>query len=111
DKPQWWMMFDRAQLEPDELIHDLDSLGGLKAIGPADLVKRSCLRNYAFPVQETKLRSGDQARTRDGLKTVTITELDLDSSCARLQSGPARREQSCVPSRRVRLEIRQLMPR
>ena len=31
DKPRWWAMFDRASRESDELIDDLDSLGGLVA--------------------------------------------------------------------------------
>ena len=35
DKPRWWAMFDRASRETDELIEDLDSLGGLVAWAPA----------------------------------------------------------------------------
>jgi uncharacterized protein len=64
DKPRWWAMFDRAGRETDELIEDLDSLGGLIASGPARREKRSLVRTYRCPEQETKLRQGDNVSAK-----------------------------------------------
>jgi predicted RecB family nuclease len=60
-KPAQWAVFDSASKDEDELIDDLDALAGLEAIGPAAPVKRSVLRRYRFPLQETKLRAGRRA--------------------------------------------------
>ena len=56
DKPKWWAMFDRAERDTEELIDDPDSLGGLVAIGVARPEKKSQVRTYRYPQQETKLR-------------------------------------------------------
>ena len=90
DKPAWWAMFDRAEQETEELIDDLDSLGGLQAMGPATQVKRSLVRRYRFPTQETKLREGSKARARiEGLKSVTVEALDLDDLSVDVKFGPS----------------------
>src|SRR5262249_20431396 len=65
DKPRWWAMFDRASRESEELIDDLDSLGGLVALGSARPEKRSQVRTYRYPEQETKLREGHDVKARD----------------------------------------------
>ena len=62
-KPAWWAIFDSLGKEEDDLVDDLDALGGLVADGPGEPVKKSIRRTYSFPVQETKLRSGKRARS------------------------------------------------
>ena len=90
DKPAWWAMFDRAERETEELVDDLDSLGGLQAMGPATRVKRSLVRQYRYPTQETKLREGSKARARiEGLKSVTIEALDPDDLTVDVKFGPS----------------------
>jgi uncharacterized protein len=79
DKPQWWAMFDRAERDTEELIEDADSLGGLEAIGEAEPEKKSLVRTYRYPEQETKLREDANVRMKDGLRHVTITRLDPET--------------------------------
>jgi RNase_H superfamily len=79
DKPKWWAMFDRAERDTEELIDDPDSLGGLVAIGIARPEKKSQVRTYRYPRQETKLRETSKVRMKDGLKQVTVTRLDPDA--------------------------------
>ncbi|MTH94901.1 TM0106 family RecB-like putative nuclease, partial [Roseibium sp. RKSG952] len=66
-KPGQWAVFDSISREDEELLDDLDALGGLVAKGPAEPVKRSFQRIYAYPPQETKLRAG---------KSVTVSSSD-----------------------------------
>src|SRR5262249_25270234 len=93
DKPRGWARFDRASREPDELIDDLESLGGLVALGPARREKRSQVRTYRYPEQETKLREGDDVKARDDrgeadLPTVTIARLDPETCEVDVKFGP-----------------------
>lgn len=78
-KPAQWVVFDSVGKDEDDLVDDLDALAGLKAIGPAEPIKRSMARSYSFPSQETKLRTGKKATVPvvDGPPaTVTIEHLD-----------------------------------
>ena len=72
DKPVWWEYFDRQGRDTDELIDDLESLGGLIAIGPADGLERV----YSYPTQETKLRASARVMIRGLPGGVTIVNLD-----------------------------------
>jgi predicted RecB family nuclease len=72
DKPQWWEYFDRQELEVDELIDDLESLGGLIAIEPANGLERL----YRYPAQETKLRPKSKVIARSMKGGVTIIDID-----------------------------------
>ena len=89
DKPQWWAMFDRAERDTEELIEDRDSLGGLEAIGEARPEKRSRVRTYRYPAQETKLREDANVRVKDGLKQVTITRFDPEACEVDVKFGPS----------------------
>jgi uncharacterized protein len=89
DKPAWWAVYDRAQRETDELIEDLESLGGLEAKGPASPLKRSMVRTYTFPAQDTKIRAGDDVRTKVGLKTVTVEQLRPEDNLISVKFGPS----------------------
>lgn len=92
-KPAQWAVFDSAGKDEDELIDDLDALAGLEAIGPAEPVKRSVLRRYRFPLQETKLRTGRKATVPviDGPPaTVSIEELDRSERIIAIKAGAAK---------------------
>ncbi|MAU22853.1 MAG: nuclease [Martelella sp.] len=92
-KPAQWAVFDSAGKDEDELIDDLDALAGLEAIGPAEPVKRSVLRRYRFPLQETKLRTGRKATVPviDGPPaTVSIQELDRSERIIAIKAGAAK---------------------
>src|SRR6266403_5868496 len=54
-KPAWWSIFDKIGKEAEDLIEDLECLGGLVAKSRAVDGARSWERTYEFPEQETKL--------------------------------------------------------
>lgn len=92
-KPAQWAVFDSAGKDEDELIDDLDALAGLEAIDAAEPVKRSVLRRYRFPLQETKLRAGRKATVPviDGPPaTVSIEELDRSKRIIAVKAGAAK---------------------
>ncbi len=91
-KPAWWAIFDSLGKDEDELIDDLDALGGVVAIGPAAPVKRSVARTYRFPPQETKLRGGKKASipTPEGFTSVNIEAFDRSRRMITLKIGAAR---------------------
>ena len=90
-KPQWWAMFDRMTREDDELIDDAESLGGLVSEGGSMPDKRSLLRTYRFPPQETKLRRDDQPTiAATGEAAGTIAEFDAEAGRLVLRRGKAK---------------------
>lgn len=93
-KPAWWAIFDSLGREDDELIEDLDAMGGLFAVGGLEPVDRSVQRRYRYPAQETKLRVGKKPTVPapEGLAVVTITDLDRARREVVLKVGKARAE-------------------
>ena len=94
-KPAQWTVFDSAARDEEELVDDLDALAGLEAISGIEPIKRSVMRAYRFPPQETKLREGGKA-TVPGIdgppSTVAIEALDRDACTITLKVGVARAE-------------------
>jgi uncharacterized protein len=88
DKPKWWAMFDRAERDTEELIEDADSLGGLEAIGEAVPEKKSLVRTYRYPEQETKLQEDANVRMKEGLKSVGIIRVDPGTREVDVRFGP-----------------------
>lgn len=94
-KPAQWAVFDSVSKDEDELIDSLDALGGLEADGESEQVKRSLVRAYRFPPQETKLRTGSSATVpvEEGPPaSVSIEELDPASRRVRVKVGLKRAE-------------------
>lgn len=92
-KPAQWAVFDSAGKDQEDLIDDLDALAGLEAVAPAIPVKRSMLRRYRFPLQETKLRAGRKATVPvvDGPPaSVSIEELDRSQRIIAIKAGPGK---------------------
>lgn len=90
-KPAQWAVFDSVGKDEDELIDDLDALAGLEACGPIEPIKRSFQREYRFPAQETKLRSGKRAciPVADGLpKSVSVVDMDRRRRRVTIKVGP-----------------------
>lgn len=65
EKPAWWAVFESLGRDPEDLVDDLDALGGLQALGPAEPGPegKGFRRRYAFPAQETKIRAGKDVTT------------------------------------------------
>lgn len=91
-KPAWWAIFDSLGKDDEDLIDDLDALGGLIATGPAEPIKRSVQRSYRFPAQESKLRGGKKASipTPEGFTSVSIEAFDRTGRTITLKIGAAR---------------------
>jgi uncharacterized protein len=98
DKPAWWEYFDRQSRDTEELIDDLESLGGLTAIAPPDGLSRK----FTYPKQETKLRAKARVGVRGLSGTATIVEMDRLKRQITLKGskkiGPLPDELDLVPS-------------
>lgn len=87
-KPQWWAMFDRRGKTSEELAEEADCLGGLVATGPQFKDKRSFVRGYAFPEQETKLGVGNRPVLADSLEPAgEIVAIDVENRAVILRRG------------------------
>ncbi|WBV43506.1 DEAD/DEAH box helicase [Pseudoroseomonas cervicalis] len=90
-KPQWWAMFDRMERDEDELVMDTDCLGGLQAEGLCEKDRRSLVRAYRFPPQDTKLRRGDRPTIAATMEAAgEIVELDAEAGRVVLKRGAAK---------------------
>ena len=89
-KPQAWSVFDAAAKDFEDLCDDMDCLAGLAATGGQRPVKRSTLREYRYPPQETKLREGRSAQfaREGGFAPVTVARLDRRQRRICLKAGP-----------------------
>ena len=84
DKPQWWAMFARADLELDELIDDRDAIGGLERVpGSA--------REYTYPPQEHRFASGDSAVWVGHPQMATVKIESLDEERRRMILRPSKK--------------------
>jgi uncharacterized protein len=74
-KPGWWAVFEREAWSDEELIDDPESLGAVEQapdVRPTP-VKKSLLRTFRFPPQDTKLKVGQTpkiAASRAGAGTI-----------------------------------------
>jgi len=96
DKPVYWSIFDSLPKEVDELIDDLNCLGGLIPDGPIEPVKKSFARRFRFPPQETKMRASDKQNATvpfiDGFVGATITKLDRKTGSVEVKVGPGKED-------------------
>lgn len=90
-KPAWWSIFDKIGKEPEELIEDLECLGGLIAKSRVVDGGRSWERTYEFPEQETKLGVGACHVEASKLPApVTLVEIDRTRHAATVKFPKAR---------------------
>jgi uncharacterized protein len=91
-KPVFWRMFDRHEMTEQELVEDLDCLGGLQRTkAPRKPDKRSWLYEYAFdPDQDTKLHEESRCFFAHdlGIRAV-ISQFDADNGLLLLHLGPS----------------------
>ncbi len=91
-KPVFWRMFDRQEMTEQELVEDLDCLGGLQRTKtPQQPDKRSWLYEYAFdPDQDTKLHEGSKCFFAHDLGVRTgISRFDPAKGLLWLKLGPS----------------------
>jgi uncharacterized protein len=89
-KPQWWATFSRQDLSEDELIDDVDCIGGLRPDGRRRPVpdKRSLIHTFRFPAQDYKLGVGDRPLIAETLQPAgEIVDLDDERFTISLRIG------------------------
>jgi predicted RecB family nuclease len=93
-KPAWWAVFDSLGRDDDDLLDDLDAMGGLEAVGPPTPVQLSFARTYSYPPQETKLRAGKSPviPTPNGFTSVRVEKIDRIARLITLKIGAARKD-------------------
>jgi hypothetical protein len=93
DKPAWWAMFARRDMTDDELIDDIECLGGLTRIPGSKPVpsKQSLVYAFTFPEQETKLRVGKECFRTDTMQRLgSIVALDDQARTIEIKVGNER---------------------
>jgi predicted RecB family nuclease len=92
-KPSWWAMFNRMEMNVEELIDDAECMGGLtsdaghKPYGE----KRSTVYSFRVPPQDFKMKvGGAPLRAGSGEPAGEIVKLDEDLGLIALKLGPTR---------------------
>ena len=93
-KSQWWSSFERQNKFEDELIDDIECLGGLQQIGSPEPEKRSLIYTYRFPSQEYKLKVGAEvigiAVMEKAGTAGTIVEIDEEACMVKIKRGASK---------------------
>ncbi len=95
-KPVWWAMFDRHAMTEEELVQDMNCLGGLRRLSqPPEPIKRSHGFWYSYdPDQDTKLDVGAQCYFAHDLEMkIPIHAVDRERGCICLKFSPQRLRQ------------------
>ena len=93
DKPMWWATFERQGMAAEQLIEDINCLGGLERTESLkQLIKQSYLYEYKFePGQDTKLKVGDSCYFVNGtaanLTRCIIEKLDMNQGLVSIKIG------------------------
>ncbi len=96
EKPGWWAMFDRHAMTDEELVDDINCLGGLTRLSqPPEPIKRSQGFWYRFdPHQDTKLAAGARCYFAHDLDVrADIHALDRERGRICLKLSPSRLKQ------------------
>lgn len=91
-KPGWWAVFDSLSRDDEDLIDDLDALGGLRAISAVEPEKKSFKRCYSYPEQETKFRSGQDCSipADAGFVKASVLSVDRKARTICVKIGPGK---------------------
>ncbi len=95
-KPVWWAMFDRHAMTEEELVQDMNCLGGLRRLSqPPEPIKRSHGFWYGYdPDQDTKLDVGVQCYFAHDLEMkIPIHAVDQERGRICLKFSPRRLKQ------------------
>jgi predicted RecB family nuclease len=86
-KPEWWAMFDRMTWTDEELVADVECLGGLARLaGVAPVtVARSKVWTFRLPEQESKLQTGASVTIVATGKPASIETIDEAAGTVRVK--------------------------
>ena len=88
DKPGWWAVFARRDLDEEELREDAECIGGMTLDPEArpERVKNSTVYTFRYPEQEFKLKEGDAVlRTDTAEPAGSIESIDEANRILRLE--------------------------
>lgn len=91
-KPQWWAIFDRREMDLDELIEDPEVIAGLYDPEYVSDGERYEIYRYRFPEQDFKVRSSDWPLRLDNLKEARVWTIDEDEKTVELEFCLGREE-------------------
>lgn len=90
-KPQWWEMFQRAEMTDEELLDDPECVAQLRldTRRPPEVDKRSKVYFFTFPEQEFKMQPGDDCLRADNLiRLGSIKFIDEKTKTIGIKIGP-----------------------
>jgi uncharacterized protein len=76
DRPAWWEVYRLQDLDAEELERDGTALGGLSFVRYLGPEKKSHLYEYSFPVQDTKVSTGEALDVDTAKKVGEVFEFD-----------------------------------
>ncbi len=93
-KPLWWELFSRQAWTDEQLVDDVECLGGLQRdpAQPPVRAKQSAVWTYRFPEQETKRQASEQVKIVSDLQPATIESIDEDAGIVRIRYAVKRGE-------------------
>jgi predicted RecB family nuclease len=77
-KALWWEYFRLSALSCDELVDEPDAISGLTFVGSVGGTAKAPVHRYAFPIQDTDLRGGEDLRSCGGDKLGKLEEISFD---------------------------------
>lgn len=93
DKPMWWAKFDRQSMKTEQLIEDINCLGGLERTeSPKQVREKSYIYEYKFDCsQDSKLKVGDSCYVVNGaidnVIRVIIEKIDMGRGLIGIKIG------------------------
>jgi predicted RecB family nuclease len=84
-----WKLFERMKMTQEDLIADLECLGGAERTNTTPVMdKQSLIHEYRFPMQESKLREGSKCRLASGGKMRLVVEsIDYERQLLTIKRG------------------------
>jgi len=79
DKPAWWALFERKNASEDEVLEDLEAIGGLTPSREPQDTGDFVRYWYRYPEQETKLRTGSNCTLTFNMEEIFKLEVDEET--------------------------------
>ena len=90
DKAAWWEYFRLRELPEDELYDERGAIAGLTFVKRVELVKKSMIDRYEYPVQEMEIDPGNELKLQDGKAFGKVQAVDRAQRTIDILKGPSR---------------------
>jgi uncharacterized protein len=78
NKALWWEYFRLSALSSDELVDEPSAISGLTFLESVGGTVKAPVHRYAFPIQDTDLRGGEDLRSSGGERLGKLEEISFD---------------------------------